>query len=127
MIFISGWMQQPDDDKRTIGILPSDEHLSLEERLYRYYKKLIQVGTDDGTELRRYAEKKMIGYKDEASRWEHYAKKNESTLDVLYDNLEKSFGENPSQTSSLILPQPKLNLDDDNEIDMLVHDYVDTV
>ena len=55
--------------------------------IVRYYKKLIQVGTDDGTELRRYAEKKMIGYKGEASRWEHYAKKNESTLDVLYDNL----------------------------------------
>merc|ERR1711871_7892 len=39
MIFVSGWMQNPDDDKRTIGILPCEDHLSLEERLYRYYKR----------------------------------------------------------------------------------------
>ena len=54
---------------------------------YRYYKRLIQVGTEDESELRRYAEKKMAGYREEASRWSHYAKNSESTLDVLYKNL----------------------------------------
>ena len=54
---------------------------------YRYYKRLIRVGTEDKSELRRYAEKKMEGYREEALRWNHYAKNSESTLDVLYKNL----------------------------------------
>jgi hypothetical protein len=51
-------MQNHDDDKRTYGFLPSDEHLSLYERLSRYYKRICLDTSDTG--IRNAAETKLL-------------------------------------------------------------------
>jgi hypothetical protein len=37
-IMVSGWMEEPDDDKRTFGVPPDPDRMPLRERLTRYYR-----------------------------------------------------------------------------------------
>ena len=105
---VSGWMQNHDDDKRTYGFLPSDEHLSLYERLSRYYKRICLDTSDTG--MRNAAETKLLNVKEEVKIWGKYVKSKKNALEVLYHDLNKIFHLDPKDTTNLVPPIRSPNL-----------------
>ena len=105
---VSGWMQNHDDDKRTYGFLPSNEHLSLYERLSRYYKRICLDTSDTG--VRNAAETKLLNVKEEVKIWGKYVKSKKNALEVLYHDLNKIFHLDPKDATNLVAPKRSPNL-----------------
>eukprot|EP01032_Pedospumella_encystans_P010592 gene10592-12368_t len=85
MIMVSGWMEEDEDDKRTFGVVPSEENISLKERLVRYYR------IHDPSRL-SYAELEAANYSRDPS--------------PLFSALKERYGKDPLDAESLIPPLP---------------------
>jgi hypothetical protein len=118
VIMISGWMQCPDDDKRTYGVLPSEEHMTIEERLRRYYTRIC-LDEKMSISVRLSAEQRLKRVKKDAKEWQNYAKKSELALEMFYDELTSIFGLDPRHRDSLVAPARNPGLD--FEMETLLH------
>lgn len=118
MIVISGWMQRNDDDKRTYGILPSDEYITLEERLTRYYTRICLNKSIDAV-VRLMCEHRLRNVKKETKEWN---KKSDELLQAYFNELKDIFGVDPRCPEALVAPlrNPCMELDSEQLLHLAV-------
>jgi len=111
VITVSGWMQKNDDDKRTYGVLPSDQYMTLEERLTRFYTRILLQESIDST-VRLSCEQRLKRVKKDALEW---SKKSNDIVDSYFDELKIIFGFDPRLPENLVAPPRNPNMAAESE------------